>query len=112
MQSTASLSIATFSVSTRCVWAPSSPGWPRCRCTTQLLVMACDGAERLTRALDSRPVIDQAIGIIRARTGVNTDDGFDRVRQISQSQNAKLHVVARQLVEEAVRRARARHSQT
>ncbi|MGO9034270.1 GAF and ANTAR domain-containing protein [Mycobacterium sp.] len=76
----------------------------------QLLVMACDRAERLTRALDSRPVIDQAIGIIRARTGVNTDDGFDRVRQISQSQNAKLHVVARQLVEEAVRRARARHS--
>jgi hypothetical protein len=51
-------------------------------------------------------VIQQAIGIIRART----DDGFDRLRQISQSRT--LHVVAQQLVEEAVRRAHARHSPT
>lgn len=75
-----------------------------------LLVEAWDRAGRLTRALEHRPVIDQAIGIIRARTGVSTDDGFDRLRQISQSENAKLHVVAQQLVEEAVRRAHARHS--
>ena len=78
----------------------------------QLLVEAWDRAERLTRALEHRPVIDQAIGIIRARTGVNTNDAFDRLRRISQSENAKLHIVAQQLVEEAVRRAHARHSQT
>jgi ANTAR domain len=57
-------------------------------------------------------VIQQAIGIIRARTGVSTDDGFDRLRQISQSEHTKLHVVAQQLVGEAVRRAHARHSPT
>src|SRR5271169_1869415 len=78
----------------------------------QLLVKAWDRAERLTRASEHRPVIDQAIGIIRARTGVSTNDAFDRLRQISQSENVKLHIVAQQLVEEAVRRAHARHSQT
>jgi hypothetical protein len=50
--------------------------------------------------------------IIRARAGVSTDDGFDRLRQISQSQNTKLRVVAQQLVEQAVRRAQARHRPT
>jgi GAF domain-containing protein len=74
----------------------------------QMLVEARATVERLNRAFESRPVIDQAIGIIRARAGVSTDDGFDRLRQISQSQNVKLHVVAQQLVEQAVRRAQAR----
>ena len=60
----------------------------------QLLVKAWDRAERLTLALEHRPVIDQAIGISRARTGVSTNDGFDRLRQIRQSENAKLHIVA------------------
>ncbi|MGO9351937.1 MAG: ANTAR domain-containing protein, partial [Mycobacterium sp.] len=78
----------------------------------QMLVEARATVERLNRALENRPVIDQAIGIIRARTGVSTDDGFDRLRQISQSQNIKLHVVAQQLVGQAVRRAQARHSPT
>jgi hypothetical protein len=76
----------------------------------QLLVEAWDRAERLTRALENRPVIDQAIGIIRARTGISTNDAFERLRQISQSENAKLHTVAQQLVEQAVRRAHARRS--
>ena len=78
----------------------------------QMLVEARATVERLNRAFESRPVIDQAIGIIRARSGVSTDDGFDRLRQISQSQNTKLHVVAQQLVEQAVRRAQARRRPT
>jgi AmiR/NasT family two-component response regulator len=53
-------------------------------------------------------VIDQAIGIIRARTGVSADEAFDRLTKISQAENTKLRVVAERLVEEAVRRARAR----
>jgi AmiR/NasT family two-component response regulator len=77
-----------------------------------MLVEARATVERLNRAFESRPVIDQAIGIIRARAGVSTDDGFDRLRQISQSQNIKLHVVAQQLVEQAVRRAQARQRPT
>jgi len=35
-------------------------------------------------------------------------DAFDRLIRISQAENVKLHVVAQQLVDEAVKRARAR----
>ncbi len=78
----------------------------------QMLVQARATVERLNGALENRPVIEQAIGIIRARTGVSTDDGFDRLRKISQAQNTKLNVVAQQLVEQAVCRAQARHKPT
>ena len=53
-------------------------------------------------------MIDQAIGIIRARSGVGAQVAFDRLVRMSQAENLKLHVVAEPLVEEAVRRARAR----
>jgi AmiR/NasT family two-component response regulator len=56
----------------------------------------------------SRTVIDQAIGIVRARTGVSAEEAFERLTKISQSENVKLRVVAERLVEEAVRRAHAR----
>jgi AmiR/NasT family two-component response regulator len=62
----------------------------------------------LQRALNSRAVIDQAIGIIRSRSGASADEAFERLAHISQSDNVKLHTVAEQLVEEAARRARTR----
>jgi AmiR/NasT family two-component response regulator len=65
-------------------------------------------AEQLERALDSRSVIDQAIGIVRSRSGATAEDAFDRLIRTSQAENVKLHVVAQQLVDEAVKRARAR----
>ena len=74
----------------------------------QLLSNAHDRTLRLQRALDSRSVIDQAIGIIRSRSGSDADEAFQRLAQISQTENVKLHVVAARLVEEAARRARAR----
>jgi GAF domain-containing protein len=74
----------------------------------RLLADARDRAERLQRALVSRTVIDQAIGIVRARTGVSAEEAFDRLVNLSQADNVKLRVVAERLVEEAVRRARAR----
>ena len=77
----------------------------------QLLAFARDRTEQLQRALDSRAVIDQAIGIIRSRSGVTADEAFDRLRRRSQSDNVKLVVVAEHLVDEAVRRARARKGQ-
>lgn len=77
----------------------------------QLLAFARDRTEQLQRALDSRAVIDQAIGIIRSRSGVTAEEAFDRLRRRSQSDNLKLVVVAEHLVDEAVRRARARKSQ-
>lgn len=62
-------------------------------------------AEHLRHALDSRAVIDQAIGIIRAVSGRTAEEAFDQLRQISQIENIKLRDVARRMVEDAVRRA-------
>ncbi|HEX2400887.1 MAG TPA: GAF and ANTAR domain-containing protein [Mycobacterium sp.] len=77
-------------------------------CNARLLADARDRAQQLQQALVSRTVIDQAIGIVRARTGVGAEEAFDRLTKISQSENVKLRVVAERLVEEAVRRARVR----
>jgi GAF domain-containing protein len=75
----------------------------------QLLANAQERMMRLQRALDSRAVIDQAIGIIRSRSGSTPEEAFERLTHISQTDNIKLYAVAERLVEEAVRRARARH---
>ncbi len=75
----------------------------------QVLARAQALAEQLQAALRSRPVIDQAVGILRARSGGSADEAFARLRAISQSENVKLVAVAERLVDEAVRRARARH---
>lgn len=64
--------------------------------------------EQLQSALETRPVIDQAIGIIRSRSGVSTEEAFERLRQSSQRENRKLVDVAHQMVNEAVRNARSR----
>ena len=74
----------------------------------QLLARAQERTQALQRALGSRAVIDQAIGIIRSRSGLSAAEAFDRLVQMSQSENVKLYAVAERLVEEAVRRARAR----
>jgi len=74
----------------------------------QILAQAQALAGQLQTALASRPIIDQAVGILRARTGASAEEAFGRLRAISQSENTKLLVVAQRLVDEAVRRARAR----
>ncbi|MHA7653843.1 GAF and ANTAR domain-containing protein [Mycobacterium sp. ML4] len=74
----------------------------------QLLASAHERTTRLQRALDSRSVIDQAIGVIRSRSGGSADEAFERLTHMSQTENVKLYVVAERLVEEAARRARAR----
>jgi GAF domain-containing protein len=76
----------------------------------QLLAGARERTEALQRALQSRAVIDQAIGIIRSRSGGTAQEAFDRLKQFSQVENVKLAVVAERLVDEAVRRARARNT--
>jgi GAF domain-containing protein len=75
----------------------------------QLLAGAQERTKALQRALDSRAVIDQAIGIIRSRSGVSAEVAFDRLTRLSQTENIKLYLVAERMVEEAARRARARH---
>jgi len=75
----------------------------------RLLADARSLTAQLQTALSTRPVIDQAIGLIRGRTGRSVEDAFTHLRAISQAEHRKLADVAEQIVGEAVRRARARH---
>jgi len=76
----------------------------------QALAQARRLATQLQAALTSRAVIDQALGIIMSRSGCTAEEAFQKLRAISQAQNQKLSVVAQHLLDEAVRRARARHA--
>ena len=76
----------------------------------QILAEAQSLTIQLQRALSTRPVIDQAIGLIRGRTGRSVEDAFGYLRAISQAEHRKLADVAQQIVDEAVRRARARRN--
>lgn len=78
----------------------------------QVLQAAFSRAEQLQTALVSRAVIDQAIGIVRSRSGGSAQEAFDRLREVSQTEHVKLAEVAQRLVDEAVRRAHARHGQS
>ena len=78
----------------------------------QILAPAQALAAQLQSALSSRPIIDQAIGILRGRTGGSTDEAFAKLRTMSQADHVKLVDVAQRIVDEAVRRAKARHSQS
>jgi len=76
----------------------------------QLLASAQERTDRLQRALSSRAVIDQAIGIVRSRSGGSAEEAFERLAKMSQAENVKLNLIAERLVEEAVRRARTRQA--
>ncbi|MDT4893479.1 MAG: hypothetical protein QOE97_2514 [Pseudonocardiales bacterium] len=76
----------------------------------QLLAQALTLTRQLQRALSTRPVIDQAIGLLRGRLGISAEEAFGRLRTLSQNENTKLADIAHQIIEQAVRRARARHS--
>ena len=60
-------------------------------------------ATNLERALESRSVIDQAIGVMRARYGGSREDGFAQLRELSQRQNVKLRDVAQRVLDDASR---------
>lgn len=77
-----------------------------------ILAQALALSVQLQTALSTRPVIDQAIGLLRGRSGATADEAFARLRQISQNEHTKLGEVAQRIVDEAVRRARARHTDT
>jgi GAF domain-containing protein len=78
----------------------------------QVLARALALTIQLQTALSSRPVIDQAVGILLARTGGTAEEAFGRLRSISQTEQVKLTTVAQRVVDEAVRRARARHTES
>ena len=55
-------------------------------------------------ALNSRSIIDQAIGILIAQQQCTVEDAFALLRQASQGRNVKLRDVAAQVVASAQRR--------
>lgn len=69
-------------------------------------------ASELQAALDGRAIIDQAMGIIMSRSGCASVEAFTKLRTMSQSENRKVSSIATQIVDEAIRRARARHGDT
>lgn len=73
----------------------------------QVLAQAMALTTQLQTALSSRPVIDQAIGIVRNRTGCSAEEAFARLRTISQNQNTRVGTGAQRVVDEAVNRARS-----
>jgi GAF domain-containing protein len=75
----------------------------------QVLAQAQRLTERLRAALESREVVDRAVGILMSRSGASGEEALDRLRRLSQHEHRKLHQVADQVIDEAVRRARTRH---
>ena len=77
-----------------------------------VLAQAVELAGQLETAMATRSVIDHAMGILMGRTGCSPAEAFTKLKSMSQQENRKLAVVAQRLVEEAVRRARATHTDT
>lgn len=61
-------------------------------------------AGQFREALDSRAVIDQALGILIGQNGYNQEEAFDSLRVVSQGSNRKLRHVAEEIVKQAVSR--------
>jgi GAF domain-containing protein len=76
----------------------------------QILADALALTVRLQATLTTRPVIDQAIGIMMARTGRSAEDALSQLRTVSQAEHRKLAEIAQHIVDEALRRARARQA--
>jgi GAF domain-containing protein len=64
----------------------------------RLYARARDLAGQLGQAMDSRAVIDQAIGIIIARTGMTAEQAFGELSRRSQNANVKLREIAARVV--------------
>lgn len=67
-------------------------------------------ADNLARALESRPIIEQAKGIIMSFQGCDADAAFDILRRASQRQNRRLRLVAQEIVDKAARSRQAAHT--
>ena len=64
---------------------------------------ALELTEQLSSALESRAVIEQAKGMLMARSPeLTADDAFDLLRQASQRENVKLREIARRVVSRRV----------
>jgi transcriptional regulator with GAF, ATPase, and Fis domain len=73
-----------------------------------VLAAVLASTQQMQKELSSRPIIDQAIGLVRARTGASTDDVFAELQQISQKEEMPLTAVAQRIVDQAVERVKSR----
>ena len=62
---------------------------------------------RLLARLETMPVIEQAKGILMARSGCNEDEAFDLLRRASQRSNVPVREIAAQIVANTVRASQA-----
>jgi GAF domain-containing protein len=60
-------------------------------------------SENLTRAMESRAVIEQAKGIIIGVSGVSPDEAFEQLKRQSQYENVKVREIAAEIVNRAQR---------
>lgn len=58
-----------------------------------------DEVDNLRSAMDTRPVIDQAKGVLMTRHGCSPDEAFTMLRDASQRDNRKLRDIARGVVD-------------
>lgn len=75
----------------------------------QILQQTARLIDRLEAGLKGRGSIDQAIGVLRRRTGDTADEALDRLKKMSDQQRISLAAVAVSVVEDAVRRGNERN---
>jgi transcriptional regulator with GAF, ATPase, and Fis domain len=78
----------------------------------QALAHATRLAEKLQTALDARAVIEQAIGIIRARSGISAEVAHQRLRVLSRNQRGTVVQAATGIVTAAISKAQQRRTTT
>jgi len=71
----------------------------------QILDQSRRETARLEVAMSARSMIDRAVGIVMARSGISADDAFIRLRIMSQHQHETMTTVATRLVDDAVQQA-------
>jgi AmiR/NasT family two-component response regulator len=71
----------------------------------QLLAAIQRLAAQLQSELQSRGLVDRAVGIVMHRTGGTEGEAMDRLRALCQNEDRQLEIVAGRIVAEAVRRA-------
>jgi AmiR/NasT family two-component response regulator len=64
-----------------------------------------DELDQCREALETRAVIDQAIGVLMADRGCGPDDAFQLLREASQRDNRKVHAIAQAVVDGVRQRA-------
>jgi GAF domain-containing protein len=74
----------------------------------QVLEQARRLTGQLQAALESRRLVERAVGVLMSRSGESADEATERLRALAQHDQVKLVALARTILDEAVRRARSR----